>query len=63
MFGEITDRQGNVRDGSCTVQEMNTHEADGFTIAEVWANVGTGAFRDFTKQDKIVSATQAQKGA
>ena len=62
MFGEVTDRQGNVRDGSCTVQEMNTHEADGFTIAQVWADVGTGAFRDFTK-DTIVSATQAQKGA
>ena len=41
---------------------MNTHEADGFTIAQVWADVGTGGFRDFTK-DTIVSATQAQKGA
>jgi hypothetical protein len=59
-FGEVKDRQDRVRDGSCTVQEMNTHEADGFTIAEVWANMGTGAFRDFTK-DTIVSATQAQK--
>ena len=62
LFGEVKDRQDRVRDGSCIVKEMNTHEADGFTIAQVWADVGTGAFRDFTKNE-IVSATQAQKGA
>ena len=62
MFGEVKDRQGNVRDGSCTVQEMNTHEADGDTIGNHWAYVGTGAFKNYATNE-IISSTPAQKEA
>ena len=41
------DYDDNVRDGSCIVQEINEHEADGHIIADIWDQVKPGAFRDW----------------
>jgi len=51
------DRQDRVRTGDCFIEEMNTHEADGFTIAEVWDKTATGAFRNF-HTNKFVGASK-----
>ena len=44
---ETIDYDDNVRDGSCFVQEINEHEADGHIIADIWDQVKPGAFRDW----------------
>ena len=44
---ETIDYDDNVRDGSCFVQEVNEHEADGHIIADIWDQVKPGAFRDW----------------
>ena len=44
---ETIDYDDNVRDGSCFVQEINEHEADGHIIADKWDQVKPGAFRDW----------------
>ena len=48
------DYDDNVRDGSCFVQEINEHEADGHIIADIWDQVKPGAFRDWVS-DSLVS--------
>ena len=48
------DYDDNVRDGSCLVQEINEHEADGHIIADIWDQVKPGAFRDWVS-DSLVS--------
>ena len=48
------DYDDNVRDGSCIVQEINEHEADGHIIADIWDQVKPGAFRDWVS-DSLVS--------
>ena len=48
------DYDDNVRDGSCHVQEINEHEADGHIIADIWDQVKPGAFRDWVS-DSLVS--------
>ena len=51
---ETIDYDDNVRDGSCFVQEINEHEADGHIIADIWDQVKPGAFRDWVS-DSLVS--------
>ena len=51
---ETIDYDDNVRDGSCHVQEINEHEADGHIIADIWDQVKPGAFRDWVS-DSLVS--------
>jgi hypothetical protein len=48
------DYDDNVRDGSCRVEEINEHEADGHIIADIWDQVKPGAFRDWVS-DSLVS--------
>ena len=48
------DYDDNVRDGSCLVQEINEHEADGHIIADIWDQVKPGAFVDYVT-DNIVT--------
>ena len=48
------DYDDNVRDGSCIVQEINEHEADGHIIADIWDQVKPGAFVDYVT-DNIVT--------
>ena len=43
-----------MRDGSCLVQEINEHEADGHIIADIWDQVKPGAFVDYVT-DNIVT--------
>ena len=43
-----------MRDGSCFVQEINEHEADGHIIADIWDQVKPGAFVDYVT-DNIVT--------
>ena len=50
----VIDYDDNVRDGSCLVQEINEHEADGHIIADIWDQVKPGAFRDWVS-DSLVS--------
>ena len=50
----VIDSEDNVRDGSCIVQEINEHEADGHIIADIWDQVKPGAFRDWVS-DSLVS--------
>ena len=50
----VIDSEDNVRDGSCLVQEINEHEADGHIIADIWDQVKPGAFRDWVS-DSLVS--------
>ena len=50
----VIDYDDNVRDGSCIVQEINEHEADGHIIADIWDQVKPGAFRDWVS-DSLVS--------
>ena len=51
---KVIDSEDNVRDGSCLVQEINEHEADGHIIADIWDQVKPGAFRDWVS-DSLVS--------
>ena len=50
----VIDYDDNVRDGSCLVQEINEHEADGHIIADIWDQVKPGAFVDYVT-DNIVT--------
>ena len=47
------DYDDNVRDGSCIVQEINDHEADGHIIADIWDQVKPGAFRDWVSNTLV----------
>ena len=47
------DYDDNVRDGSCLVQEINEHEADGHIIADIWDQVKPGAFRDWVSNTLV----------
>ena len=47
------DYDDNVRDGSCFVQEINEHEADGHIIADIWDQVKPGAFRDWVSNTLV----------
>ena len=47
------DYDDNVRDGSCIVQEINEHEADGHIIADIWDQVKPGAFRDWVSNTLV----------
>ena len=47
------DYDDNVRDGSCFVQEVNEHEADGHIIADIWDQVKPGAFRDWVSNTLV----------
>ena len=47
------DYDDNVRDGSCHVQEINEHEADGHIIADIWDQVKPGAFRDWVSNTLV----------
>ena len=51
---KVIDYEDNVRDGSCIVQEINIHEADGDEIANWWDKVKPGAFVDYVT-DNIVT--------
>ena len=51
---KVIDYDDNVRDGSCLVQEINEHEADGHIIADIWDQVKPGAFVDYVT-DNIVT--------
>ena len=50
---ETIDYDDNVRDGSCHVQEINEHEADGHIIADIWDQVKPGAFRDWVSNTLV----------
>ena len=50
---ETIDYDDNVRDGSCFVQEINEHEADGHIIADIWDQVKPGAFRDWVSNTLV----------
>ena len=50
---ETIDYDDNVRDGSCFVQEVNEHEADGHIIADIWDQVKPGAFRDWVSNTLV----------
>ena len=50
---ETIDYDDNVRDGSCHVQEVNEHEADGHIIADIWDQVKPGAFRDWVSNTLV----------
>ena len=50
---ETIDYDDNVRDGSCFVQEINEHEADGHIIADIWDYVKPGAFRDWVSNTLV----------
>ena len=50
---ETIDYDDNVRDGSCIVQEINEHEADGHIIADIWDQVKPGAFRDWVSNTLV----------
>ena len=50
---ETFDYDDNVRDGSCFVQEINEHEADGHIIADIWDQVKPGAFRDWVSNTLV----------
>ena len=47
------DYDDNERDGSCHVQEVNEHEADGHIIADIWDQVKPGAFRDWVSNTLV----------
>ena len=47
------DYDDNERDGSCHVQEINEHEADGHIIADIWDQVKPGAFRDWVSNTLV----------
>ena len=49
----VIDSEDNVRDGSCLVQEINEHEADGHIIADIWDQVKPGAFRDWVSNTLV----------
>ena len=49
----VIDSEDNVRDGSCFVQEINEHEADGHIIADIWDQVKPGAFRDWVSNTLV----------
>ena len=49
----VIDSEDNVRDGSCIVQEINEHEADGHIIADIWDQVKPGAFRDWVSNTLV----------
>ena len=50
---KVIDSEDNVRDGSCIVQEINEHEADGHIIADIWDQVKPGAFRDWVSNTLV----------
>ena len=50
---KVIDSEDNVRDGSCHVQEVNEHEADGHIIADIWDQVKPGAFRDWVSNTLV----------
>jgi len=50
---KVIDSEDNVRDGSCLVQEINEHEADGHLIADIWDQVKPGAFRDWVSNTLV----------
>ena len=50
---ETIDYDDNERDGSCHVQEINEHEADGHIIADIWDQVKPGAFRDWVSNTLV----------
>ena len=50
---KVIDSEDNVRDGSCLVQEINEHEADGHIIADIWDYVKPGAFRDWVSNTLV----------
>lgn len=50
---KVIDSEDNVRDGSCLVQEINEHEADGHIIADIWDQVKPGAFRDWVSNTLV----------
>ena len=50
---KVIDSEDNVRDGSCFVQEINEHEADGHIIADIWDQVKPGAFRDWVSNTLV----------
>ena len=50
---KVIDYDDNVRDGSCIVQEINEHEADGHIIADIWDQVKPGAFRDWVSNTLV----------
>ena len=50
---ETIDYDDNVRDGTCFVQEINEHEADGHIIADIWDQVKPGAFRDWVSNTLV----------
>ena len=54
IMSTVIDYEDNVRDGSCIVQEINIHEADGDQIANHWKDTKPGAFRDWVS-DSLVS--------
>ena len=49
----VIDYDDNVRDGSCIVQEINEHEADGHIIADIWDQVKPGAFIDYVTNNIV----------
>ena len=49
----VIDYDDNVRDGSCLVQEINEHEADGHIIADIWDQVKPGAFIDYVTNNIV----------
>ena len=53
IMSTVIDYEDNVRDGSCIVQEINEHEADGHIIADIWDQVKPGAFRDWVSNTLV----------
>ena len=53
IMSTVIDYDDNVRDGSCFVQEINEHEADGHIIADIWDQVKPGAFRDWVSNTLV----------
>ena len=53
IMSTVIDYEDNVRDGSCIVQEINEHEADGHIIADIWDQVKPGAFIDYVTNNVV----------
>ena len=49
----VEDYRGFKRDGSCQVDELNTHEADGDEIENHWNKVKPGAFRNWVNNTLV----------
>jgi hypothetical protein len=53
VMSTVIDYEDNERDGSCIVQEINIHEADGDQIANHWKDTKPGAFRDWVSNTLV----------